>query len=107
MTQPFGHTVTTTAFSKRVGYYYDEAIRHAVGLERHGEVRVVMVPADEYASLRKLMARALKQEQLTDVIEEITGPPSFHSEAPDTYEDADDRGNGKERTSEERHSATA
>lgn len=88
MTQPYGETVTTTAFSKRVGYYYDEAIRHAVGLERHGEVRVVMVPADEYASLRRLFARALQQDQLKDVVEEITSTtPAYHPDAPDSYED--------------------
>jgi hypothetical protein len=88
MSQPYHETITTTAFSKRVGYYYDEAIRRAVGLERHGEVRVVMVPADEYASLRKLFARAMKSEQFKDVIHElISAPSSFHSDAPDSYED--------------------
>ena len=88
MTQPYRETVTTTAFSKRVGYYYDEAIRRAVGLERHGEVRVVMVPADEYRSLREMFARAMKSEHLKDVIEEITSaPPAHHPEAPDSYED--------------------
>ncbi|WP_067489585.1 type II toxin-antitoxin system Phd/YefM family antitoxin [Erythrobacter sp. CCH5-A1] len=88
MSQPYRETVSTTTFSKRVGYYYDEAISRAVGLERHGEVRVVMVPADEYRSLRKLLARALKSESLKDVIEELTAASAtYHPDAPDSYED--------------------
>lgn len=88
MSQPYRETVTTTAFSKKVGYYYDEAIRRPVGLERHGEVRVVLVPADEYTSLRKLLARALESESLKDVIEELTSAsPSYHPRSPDSYED--------------------
>ena len=80
MKQAYGETVTTTAFSKKVGYYYAEAIRRSIGLERHGEVRVVMVPVDEYNSLRKLFARALQSEQLKDVIGEITtAPPAWRA----------------------------
>ena len=87
MKQPYGETVTTTAFSKKVGHYYDEAMRRPIGLERHGEVGVVMVPIDEYTSLRKLFARAMQSEPLKDVIAEITSaPPAFHPKAPDSYE---------------------
>ena len=113
MKQAYGETVTTTAFSKKVGYYYDEAIRRPIGLERHGEVRVVMVPVDEYNSLRKLFARALKSEQLKDVIGEITtAPPAFHPDAPDSYEDDADAGAGahhpkQNRKRAERETATA
>ena len=111
MPQPYGETVTTTAFSKRVGYYYDEAIRHAVGLERHGEVRVVMVPADEYASLRRLFARALKAERLKDVVADITSTaPAYHPDAPDSYEDEPGEAAKPERrqsTSRKRQAAAA
>ena len=72
MKQAYGETVTTTAFSKKVGYYYDEAIRRPIGLERHGEVRVVMVPVDEYNSLRKLFARALQRPRTVLIADEPT-----------------------------------
>ena len=111
MKQAYGETVTTTAFSKKVGYYYDEAIRRSIGLERHGEVRVVMVPVDEYNSLRKLFARALQSEQLKDVIGEITtAPPAFHPDAPDSYEDEPQAGAERPRQTRkraERETATA
>ena len=52
--------------SKRFGFYYDEAMTHAIAIERYGAARVVMLPASEYERLARLDHIAVTPEELSD-----------------------------------------
>ena len=58
--------VTTSEVSKRFGFYYDEAMTHAIAVERNGAARVVMLPASEYERLARLDHIAVTPEELSD-----------------------------------------
>ena len=58
--------VTSSEVSKRFGFYYDEAMTHAIAVERNGAARVVMLPASEYERLARLDHIAVTPEELSD-----------------------------------------
>ncbi len=81
--------VRSTDVSKRFGFYYDEAMTHAIAVERNGAARVVMLPAAEYERLSRLDHVALSPEELSDeAIHAIrTVEPSAESCENDKYLD--------------------
>ena len=87
MKDPFYEKVSTSDFAQQEDYWYGEASARPVGLERQGQVAVIMVPASEYAALCRLRARALHKEPLSDVLSQLTGAEqTYSSRSPQTYE---------------------
>ncbi|MEM6409928.1 MAG: hypothetical protein AAF683_00165 [Pseudomonadota bacterium] len=94
MSEQFPDKVTIQELSKSSNECYDAASFRALGIERDGNVEVVMVPAAEYLSLRHLFSRALHSKDLQDVISQITQASADpHEKAPQSYEQSE-RKNG-------------
>lgn len=58
--------VNFSEVSKRFGFYYGEAMTHAIAIERNGSAHIVMLPADEYKRLTKLDHIAVRPEELSE-----------------------------------------
>lgn len=77
MTEPL-LTVPAKDVARRFGYYTDEAMLHPVGIQRHGETRIVMLSLREYERLIRRDRQVLHVKDLDkDAIEAIrTAKPS-------------------------------
>ena len=68
MTQPM-LTVSAKDVSSKFGFYSDEALLRPVGVQRHGQTRIVMISLVEYERLlsrdrRAILTRDLDEETL-------------------------------------------
>ena len=77
--------VPAAKVQREFGLYQDEAMLRPVGITRHGRVRVVMVPAEDYARMAARDRRALLVEELDDavarqLIDAEPSPESFEVE---------------------------
>lgn len=59
-------TVSAREAASKFGYYTDEAMLHAVGIQRHGTTRVVMISLKEYQRLLSRDRQVLLVEDLDD-----------------------------------------
>ncbi|WP_066270762.1 hypothetical protein [Blastomonas sp. CCH8-A3] len=65
------------------------AATRAIGIEEKGTISAVLVPANEYASLRALVGRAMQSSALADIVKDLTAAsPGAHPHSPERYDDA-------------------
>lgn len=89
MENPFTETIATTALHKNFEQTLKAAATRAIGLEEKGTVSTVLVPADEYASLRALVGRAMQSSALADIVNDLTAArPGAQPHSPERYDDA-------------------
>jgi hypothetical protein len=89
MDKPFTETISETALRKNFDETLTAAATRAIGIEQKGTVPAVLVPADEYASLRALVGRAMQSSALADIIKDLTAAkPGAHPHSPERYDDA-------------------
>lgn len=89
MENPFTETISAASLRKNNDETLKAAASRAIGITDKCSVSVVLVPADEYASLRTLVGRAMQSNALADVIKDLTGArPGAHPNSPERYDDA-------------------
>lgn len=89
MESPITETISTTALRKNFDEALKAAATRAIGIEEKGAVSAVLVPADEYASLRALVGRAMQSSALADIVKDLTAAsPGAHPHSPERYDDA-------------------
>lgn len=59
-------TVTAAEFHRNPGRYQDEAMTKTVTITKNGRSRVVLVPAEEYARLRRRDQQAIAAGELSE-----------------------------------------
>lgn len=59
-------TVTAAEFHRNPGRYQDEALTKTVTITKNGRNRVVLVPAEEYARLKRRDQRAIAAGELSE-----------------------------------------
>lgn len=80
-------TISTAEFLENFEQTCKAATSRSIGIEDEGAVRVMLVPAHEYGSLRKLLARALHADAMSDIMRELTGArPGPHPQSPERYD---------------------
>lgn len=75
--------VTAADFSKKVGHYQDEALRHPVLISEDGQPRTVLLAYEEFARLRASVRRACTLDAIPDDIAEAI----LRARVPDELED--------------------
>ncbi|MFO6431585.1 hypothetical protein ACLBKT_15985 [Erythrobacter sp. W302b] len=89
MENPFTETIATTALRKNFEQTLKAAATRAIGLEEKGTISTVLVPADEYASLRAFVGRAMQSSAVADIVKDLTeARPGAHPHSPERYDDA-------------------
>ena len=89
MESPFTETIPSATLHKNLDETLKAAATRAIGIEEKGAVLAVLVPADEYASLRALVGRAMQSSALADIVKELTeARPGAHPHSPERYDDA-------------------
>ena len=58
--------VSAKEASSRFGYYTDEAMLRPVGIQRHGQTRIVMISLNEYERLLRRDRQVIRTEDLDD-----------------------------------------
>lgn len=89
MERHFTETISTTALRKNFDEALKAAATRAIGIEEKGTISAVLVPANEYASLRALVGRAMQSSALADIVKDLTAArPGAHPHSPERYDDA-------------------
>lgn len=89
MERHFTETISVTALRKDFDATLMAAATRAIGIEENGAISAVLVTADEYASLRALVGRAMQSNALADIIKDLTSArPGAHPHSPERYDDA-------------------
>jgi len=65
MTEPLLE-VSAKEASSRFGYYTDEAMLRPVGIQRHGQTRIVMISLNEYERLLRRDRQVILTKDLDD-----------------------------------------
>lgn len=58
--------VSAKEAASRFGYYTDEAMLRPVGIQRHGQTRIVMISLNEYQRLLRRDRQVIRTEDLDD-----------------------------------------
>ncbi|MFC3579692.1 type II toxin-antitoxin system Phd/YefM family antitoxin [Sphingomonas hylomeconis] len=58
--------VSAKEAASRFGYYTDEAMLRPVGIQRHGQTRIVMISLNEYERLLRRDRQVIRTEDLDD-----------------------------------------
>ncbi len=89
MENPFTETISAATLRKNFEETLKAAATRAIGIEEKGTISTVLVPADEYASLRALVGRAMQSKPLADIVKDLTAArPGDHPHSPERYDDA-------------------
>ena len=58
--------VSAKQVASKFGYYTDEAMLRPVGIQRHGQTRIVMISLNEYERLLRRDRQVIRTEDLDD-----------------------------------------
>ena len=89
MERHFTETISATDLRTNFEQTLKAAATRAIGIEEKGTISAVLVSANEYASLRALVGRAMQSSALADIVKDLTAArPGAHPHSPEWYDDA-------------------
>jgi len=89
MEHPSTETISAATLRNKFEETLKAAATRAIGIEEKGTISAILVPADEYASLRALVGRAMQSKPLADIVKDLTAArPGDHPHSPERYDDA-------------------